>query len=628
MSTRGPSLARSLQRRIVLVASLTVFALSGLTFVFVQSDTRARTLSTLSEWVRERARFENDLFALAEENLEQFVDTYLHRYNSGPVVTPEQFWSLYERGADGAVRMKTDWYEGAWSPEGDYYQHVSSFIGNNQPVTDPDLQRRLVLAAELLAEGGAGWISRFANVHATFPENAIVIYWPGTPWGRQADAGLRMNELGVVRSTLQSENPDREPVWTGLYYDATAGEWMITYQRPVDLDGRHLINPSHDVPLTGMMERLVEEVPEDGHNFIIRDDGYLVAHPSPPGAEQELLGQLSLEEIDNPAIARAYRLIREQTDGQPGRGDIIHDEVGDAYLAVSRLTGPDWWFVTVYPERPIREAAGTAAAFVLFSGVALLVLLTYLIARVLQRDAEKPMAQLREAAIAIQDERHAEVASGRLPLPEQLDNEVGLLARTFRTMANSIDKARDRLESLVQERTGQLEEANARLRSLSLLDGLLGIHNRRAFDRDLEAIFQEARAGRGHFQLLLIDVDWFKRFNDTYGHLRGDEALIRLAGCIQDSIRDTDRVYRYGGEELAVLLGQPDEREAVAAAERILAGIRHLRIPFPESEAGIMTVSAGMAGYSAAHGSPEDLIREADRLLYRAKAGGRDRLCS
>ncbi|MEX1197373.1 MAG: diguanylate cyclase [Pseudohongiellaceae bacterium] len=628
MSNRGLSLARSLQRRILLVASLAVVALSALTFVFVQSDTRARTLSALSDWAVERARFENDLFALAEENLEQFADIYLHQYASAPVVTPEQFWSLYERGPDGAVRMRTAWYEGAWAPEGDYYQHVSSFIGNNQPVTDPDLQRRLVLAARLLAQGGAGWISRFANIHATFPENAITLYWPGTPWGRQADADLRMNELGVVESTLQQHNPDREPVWTGLYYDATAGEWMITYQRPVDRDDRHLINPSHDVPLTRMMERLMEEVPDDGHNFIIRSDGYLVAHPSPPGAEQELLGQLSLEEIDNPAITRAWRLIREQTGGQPGSGDIIHDDAGDAYLAVSQLTGPDWWFVTVYPERPIREAAGTAAAFVLLSGMALLALLIVLIARVLQRDAERPLAQLRDAAVAIEQDRHADVAAGRLPLPEQLGNEVGLLARTFRTMARSIDTARDRLESLVRERTGQLEQANARLRSLSLLDGLLGIHNRRAFDHDLQTVFDEARASRGHFQLLLIDVDEFKLFNDTYGHLRGDDALIRLAGCIQDSIRDTDRVYRYGGEELAVILSQPNAREAAAAAERILAEVRRMQLSFPETEAGIVTVSAGLASYSIEHQAPEDLIREADRLLYQAKAGGRNRLCS
>ncbi|MEX1197379.1 MAG: two-component regulator propeller domain-containing protein [Pseudohongiellaceae bacterium] len=192
----------------------------------------------------------------------------------------------------------------------------------------------------------------------------------------------------------------------------------------------------------------------------------------------------------------------------------------------------------------------------------------------------------------------------------------------------SIRRQNAALEAQVRERTGELEEANARLRSLSLLDGLLGVHNRRAFDHDLQTVFNEARADRGYFQLLLIDVDEFKRFNDTYGHLRGDDALIRLARCLQDCIRDTDRVYRYGGEELAVILSQPDAREAAAAAERMLEEIRHLQIPFPESEAGIVTVSAGLASYSAAHENPEDLIREADRLLYQAKADGRNRLCS
>lgn len=630
MENRSPIAPRSLMRsvllRIVFVATLAVGALTVLAYGFIYTGTQQRMLDNLSDWVTERARNDSVIFELAQENLSRFSAEFLRLYTSDVSVNEETFWSYYFTDDDNAVRMHRSFYEGIHAPDGLYYEGLTSFVGNNQPVDDPDLQRRLILAARLLTQLGPAWTNRFANVHTSFPENAIVIYAPGTSWGLDAAPDLPMNELGVIRSMLQSENPDREPAWTGLYYDETAEEWALTYQVPLDLDGRHLINPSHDVPLTAMMEKLVRDVPEGGYNLIFRSDGYLIAHPAEPASDRRWVGQLSPENIDDPGIIEAYELIRETTGGNPGEVSLVHNPGAAAWMAVSELSGPDWWFVSMYPEALIRQSANQAAVAVLVSGVILLLLLIAVIAYIIRRDAERPLRLLREAAHQIKTGNYSAVADGKISLPRHLNNEVGLLADAFHDMSVNIRDAQSTLEQIVEERTRELEAANSSLRELSLLDGLLGIHNRRSFDRDIRSVFAETRLGKGEFYLMLADVDAFKLFNDTYGHMEGDQVLRQIAETIAGIIRDEDRVYRFGGEELAVIFNRRGAESADRAAQRVMAAMRNLAIPFPESEHGIVTMSAGMVRCGQHHHSVDDVIAEADGRLYAAKHRGRNRL--
>ncbi len=171
-----------------------------------------------------------------------------------------------------------------------------------------------------------------------------------------------------------------------------------------------------------------------------------------------------------------------------------------------------------------------------------------------------------------------------------------------------------------------LAEANRKLALLSTTDALTAITNRRGFD---EALLREwrraARSGNG-VSLLLIDVDHFKRLNDAYGHLAGDECLRRLAGCLRDHLgRAGDLVTRYGGEEFTVLLadvsGEPGNAKEVA--EHLRTAVEAMGLTHPD---GTVTVSIGVATTRLAQGKPEDLVRAADEALYQAKAGGRNQV--
>ncbi|MEX0739859.1 MAG: diguanylate cyclase, partial [Pseudohongiella sp.] len=603
-----------------------VGALTILAYSFIHTETQTRLLDNLSDWVVERARNDSVIFELARENLARFSTEFLRLYTSGTQVSEEEFWSYYETSADNAVRMKRDFYDGVYAEDGLYYEGLTSFVGNNQPVDNADLQRRLVLSARLLAQLGPAWINRFDNVHVSFPENAIVLYAPGSPWGLEAAPDLPMNELGVIRSMQQAENPDRVPGWTGLYYDETAESWALTYQVPLDLDGRHLINPSHDVPLTDIMNKLVQDTPVGGYNLIFRSDGYLIAHPAEPASDRRWVGQMSLDNINDPELVRMYELIDAATDGNPGTISLVKNTEDDTWLAVSELSGPEWWFVSVYPASLIRTSANQAALAVLVTGGVLLLLLIAIIGFIIRRDAERPLAQLLEAAQHVGRSDYAAVAEGKVKLPRELRNEVGLLANTFHDMTVSIRDSQATLERIVAERTQELETANINLRELSLLDGLMGIHNRRAFDRDLKRVFSETRLGHGEFYLMLVDVDHFKLFNDTYGHTQGDQVLRQIAETIRSAIRSDDRAYRYGGEELAVLFNRSGVEPARNAARRVMSALQEMAIDFPESEHGIVTVSAGLVHCHAKHTKVDDVVAEADGLLYESKRKGRNLL--
>ncbi len=172
-------------------------------------------------------------------------------------------------------------------------------------------------------------------------------------------------------------------------------------------------------------------------------------------------------------------------------------------------------------------------------------------------------------------------------------------------------------------------EMNLVLEQQAHIDGLTGLANRRRFDQVLES--ECARAGRGGHavSLLLIDVDFFKRYNDRYGHLAGDDCLRLVAKAIESSVRrPADLPSRYGGEEFAVILPMTTREGALLMAERIRDSIAKLDVAHVDSACGHITVSIGAATTLAtrADQGPE-LIAAADRALYQAKAQGRNTTC-
>lgn len=175
----------------------------------------------------------------------------------------------------------------------------------------------------------------------------------------------------------------------------------------------------------------------------------------------------------------------------------------------------------------------------------------------------------------------------------------------------------------------QQKEAQVALQRLATKDGLTGIANRRSFDEALTAEWYRAQRDQSSLGLLLVDVDYFKRYNDTYGHQKGDDCLKKVAGAMQEKIfRPADLLARYGGEEFVVLMPNTTLHGAQKVAERIQQYVHGLAIPHESSEInGLVSISVGVAAtIPIPELSPEQLLAAADGALYAAKHAGRNRV--
>lgn len=185
---------------------------------------------------------------------------------------------------------------------------------------------------------------------------------------------------------------------------------------------------------------------------------------------------------------------------------------------------------------------------------------------------------------------------------------------------------RRRLEMLAPALGGALASADTlgNFEHLALVDGLTSLGNRRRLDGDLETTLREALDGDRPVAFAMVDVDHFKQFNDTHGHGAGDDALQTVARVIAETVRATDVVYRYGGEEFSVLLPDATREDAALVAERMCAAVAAARIPGEETQpGGSLTISVGVSTLEA--GDPDELKVRADQALYAAKAQGRNR---
>lgn len=181
------------------------------------------------------------------------------------------------------------------------------------------------------------------------------------------------------------------------------------------------------------------------------------------------------------------------------------------------------------------------------------------------------------------------------------------------------------LESLVEIRTKELETANKELKISSDTDFLTKLSNRRFYERRLGENISTAKRNGTFLSLLMIDIDHFKAYNDSYGHDNGDITLRNIAQSIKKSLkRDTDLVSRFGGEEFVVLLPATDSPSAIAIAERIRKNIETLGIENTQSDTGIVTVSIGVEALKADKLNKVDLFKHADIAVYSAKENGKN----
>ncbi len=273
--------------------------------------------------------------------------------------------------------------------------------------------------------------------------------------------------------------------------------------------------------------------------------------------------------------------------------------------AVSELHEQPW---AVLAELPLRAAYAdvnrvrNVTLLVMIGALLAVGFISYQLAQLVVR----PLDRLARGA--------GEVASGdfAVALPKSGGGEVGYLTDVFNFMVARLREGRE-----------ELEAANRELERLAVTDALTGLYNRRLLMETMVHEIQRSRRTEQPFGVLMMDLDGFKTFNDSYGHQAGDRVLVMVAQVLRESVRVMDTVARYGGEEFVVVLPETDLAGAADTAERIRSAVASRTLSMEEMEVGV-TVSIGVAEYPDDGETVEAVIASADQVLYRAKEAGRN----
>lgn len=300
------------------------------------------------------------------------------------------------------------------------------------------------------------------------------------------------------------------------------------------------------------------------------------------------------------------------------------DQGSSTYLAAfSRIPNTGWYVISTIPLHNLIAEAESVRNKMILIGL-LCFIFAIMLSLVISRSIAMPLKKL----IAIMKE--TETGNYQIRMTYEGKDEITALSAKFNEMASKVHENNERLEERVNERTRDLELANSKLAAISATDGLTGIANRRRFDEVLASEWLRAMRNKHPIALLMLDVDWFKKYNDHYGHLAGDECLRKVSNILKsNSRRASDLVARYGGEEFVLIAAETDFSSAMILANTICQAIASSALPHASSHYGYVTVSIGVAVLIPEEGRlPEALVDRADHALYSAKALGRNRVVS
>ena len=282
-----------------------------------------------------------------------------------------------------------------------------------------------------------------------------------------------------------------------------------------------------------------------------------------------------------------------------------------------------------------RLKAGLVMLFLnaLIKTVALIILF-YLAFR---RHLERPLQQLMSQISNIKEKEHnAQLIYAKLKNPNELSRLQSKFNELLRHIyiqeelrIESMQSQNRQLEELVRDRTKELEIANQKLLELSTIDELTSVANRRHFNEVLTREWAHATRTKKPLTLLMIDVDYFKKYNDTYGHIAGDDCLRLVASTLKiNTKRTNDLTARYGGEEFAIVMPDTDETSAMLIAEKIRQSIEALNIPHEFTNSKKVTISIGVCTKIPNNTATDSniIIALADEALYEAKESGRNKV--
>jgi diguanylate cyclase (GGDEF)-like protein len=431
------------------------------------------------------------------------------------------------------------------------------------------------------------------NRHLTVFDGLFLVdnefnYLAGIPYSKELE-GLKVVKL---RPFLERVRGFGLPDFSEPYLSLQSKGPALAVAYPVDdARGRPLgflvgrINLNKD----NFVEDLISyKIGKKGYLFVINKQRRLILHPD----------KSRIMAADVPPGSNSF--LEKALDGYEGSGETVNSRGVQQIISAKRLKTVDWLLATVYPKdeayaelKHLRYLLSTSFIVVTLVSAALIWLMTMRITGNLNSFTR----QIR----AISDDSgqsNAITISG--------EDEIALLAGTFNDLMGRLNTARESLEEMTRT------------------DPLTGLHNRRHFNEQAPTLVAMSERQKYCAALLMVDLDHFKRINDTYGHEVGDRVLVQVARVLRQSVRQYDLVIRHGGEEFLLLLPVTNCHEVAGIAERIRQAVGLLQIAVND---GVCTVTVSIGGWAGRSlGDINEAIVRADAALYQAKNSGRNQV--
>ncbi|HWB03063.1 MAG TPA: PAS domain S-box protein [Verrucomicrobiales bacterium] len=380
------NITRRILLQIAAAAGFVILVVTGVTYRLVYGAAERQGLNHLSDYVAERARLEEAGFLRIQENLELARGQFLRRIaEPQPADLEEQWTKWFEKYRDGAWRSRREFSDGRkWST---LWLHKAAAL-------TPERRNQILRANTLCNDLLPAWVDSFQSLYFVFPWQANIGFDPRIPnWVWETAADYDNNAIDAVASANPKNNPSRQIVWNGVLEEPTSHLPYIAVMLPVDVEGRNIATVGHDIHALQLVDDSTRtSIPEVTH-FIFHPDGRLLAHP---GKMPEILasnGRLTMQDSGDPALRRLY----EAALKNEARRFAGFDEASGNYYAVSRLAGPEWYFITTMPQAHLQKQAYQGAQWVLWSGLVSLALVLVFLAVILKRRIAQPLADLARA---------------------------------------------------------------------------------------------------------------------------------------------------------------------------------------------------------------------------------------
>ncbi|WP_395829851.1 sensor histidine kinase [Archangium violaceum] len=445
----------------VIVALTTLFS-----YLHILNTQRGEARVRLERYISEHSQREQAIFLLAEDNQAILKSALVERLSTRPSEdVSARFDRLFVSLPDGTVRNRAERFDGTREP---------GVLVPRGVQLNADLRRRILAAYDVVAQFGPAFHTRVTNTYITLPEGPLIIYWPEQPtFSLTSKPDFWSPQYEFFKVSRPENNPERKTAWTGAYFDPISQEAMVSVSTPLDQEQRHLATISQDVLLAEMLDRIQKDTMPGAYNLVFRDDGLLIAHPKlTPNdlkGDHNILDLAKRPEEETPWAGsekqRAHlRDIFEQVKNRPPGESVVELPEHKEFLAMGQFRGPNWNFVTIFPERLVTKPAAQAARYVLLLGSLSLLLELVMMHWVLKQQIALPLQSFTHAT--------DRVASGdfNVELDTTRQDELGQLARAFRLMADKVQRREEELrqtneslEQRVEERTRELRDIHHQL---------------------------------------------------------------------------------------------------------------------------------------------------------------------